>query len=491
MHDEVDRPYDRLAALPRTTWSMALTAAVGSAGSRLSHAAEWLAALEAGELPTACLDFGDAAASGPLRVAMGELALPAYTRGTSSAATQVLRMALAHLDGLIDRPVGQPRTEAIAAMVESFRAEWREQERDWEELIAVLRDLGDLAELQRDGLRGRLQRREWSQARELTELMARVPALAALIASLGRGVPRETTSSPAPAEAGEIVVQGHWIAQRVPDAPGEIVGVRPGRDLARMVPAEAAQLRHPLLRKLWRARVAESQLMVWDERANRPKHIAGGGRSSHAAPEANPPRSERGPMLVCIDTSGSMKGAPEALAKAVVIEVARVAHRERRRCRLLAFGGPDEIVEYELGLTPDGLDRLLDFIGQSFDGGTDLAAPFARAIASIDHGGWQDADLLVVSDGEFSCPEASLLQLDAVRALHGLRVQGVLVGDRETIGLLEVCDAIHWVRDWRRHDTDPNVARTDGHSPVHSKSLTALYFPGALSERAKRAFTGP
>jgi hypothetical protein len=103
----------------------------------------------------------------------------------------------------------------------------------------------------------------------------------------------------------------------------------------------------------------------------------------------------------------------------------------------------------------------------------------------------RDADLLVVSDGEFSCPEASLLQLDAVRARHGLRVQGVLVGDRETIGLLEVCDAIHWVRDWRRHDTDPNVARTDGHSPVHSKSLTALYFPGALSERAKRAFTGP
>ena len=74
--------------------------------------------------------------------------------------------------------------------------------------------------------------------------------------------------------------------------------------------------------------------------------------------------------------------------------------------------------------------------------------------------------------------------LDQARARHGLRVQGVLVGDRETIGLLEICDAIHWVRDWRRYAADPSIAYADGHSPVHSKSLTALYFPNALNARA-------
>jgi hypothetical protein len=71
-------------------------------------------------------------------------------------------------------------------------------------------------------------------------------------------------------------------------------------------------------------------------------------------------------------------------------------------------------------------------------------------------------------------------------------VQGVLVGDRETMGLLEVCDDIHWVRDWRRHGAD-GTARAERRrprrrllSPVHSKSLTALYFPNALSARAAR-----
>ena len=173
----------------------------------------------------------------------------------------------------------------------------------------------------------------------------------------------------------------------------------------------------------------------------------------------------------------------------MAIQAARVAHRERRRCRLIAFGGPDEVLEHDLAFTPAGLDALLDFIGQAFDGGTDLAAPIARAIEAVNHEGWHEADLLVISDGEFGCTEATLQLLDAARARHGLRVQGVLVGDRETIGMLEVCDAIHWVRDWRRYADQPEVAYQDGHSPVHSKSLTALYFPNAISERAKRALT--
>jgi hypothetical protein len=65
-------------------------------------------------------------------------------------------------------------------------------------------------------------------------------------------------------------------------------------------------------------------------------------------------------------------------------------------------------------------------------------------------------------------------------------VQGVLVGDRETLGLLDACDDIHWVRHWRRYADAATGADAIGQTPVHSKSLTALYFPGALSSRARR-----
>jgi hypothetical protein len=60
-----------------------------------------------------------------------------------------------------------------------------------------------------------------------------------------------------------------------------------------------------------------------------------------------------------------------------------------------------------------------------------------------------------------------------------LRVHGILIGDRETIGLLEVCDELHWVREWRRY-AEAARAAAEHFSPVHSRSLTALYFPNAV-----------
>jgi len=128
----------------------------------------------------------------------------------------------------------------------------------------------------------------------------------------------------------------------------------------------------------------------------------------------------------------------------------------------------------------------MDLMGQSFDGGTDVQTPIERAIDSVHEARWRSADLLIVSDGEFGCVPATLARLDDARERLGLRVQGILVGDRETMGLLEVCDHIHWEREWRRFAEVPIGADARHFSPVHSKSLTALYFPNALSSRAAR-----
>jgi uncharacterized protein with von Willebrand factor type A (vWA) domain len=113
-----------------------------------------------------------------------------------------------------------------------------------------------------------------------------------------------------------------------------------------------------------------------------------------------------------------------------------------------------------------------------------VQSPIERAIERVHEQRWASADLLIVSDGEFGCTPAMLARLDDAQHRLGLRVQAVLVGDRETLGLMEVADDIFWVRDWRRHGAHPAGALS--FSPVHSKSLTALYFPNALSGRAAR-----
>jgi uncharacterized protein with von Willebrand factor type A (vWA) domain len=47
-----------------------------------------------------------------------------------------------------------------------------------------------------------------------------------------------------------------------------------------------------------------------------------------------------GPIILCLDTSGSMRGAREVVAKALALECMRGAHRQQRACYLYAFSGP-------------------------------------------------------------------------------------------------------------------------------------------------------
>lgn len=484
----IDAPYDRLEPLPQALWLPSLVTSAGERAQRLSDASRWLDALQAGALPPTDADFGDAAATAPLRGTVGELGLPALTRGLPALAEQVLRTLLWHLDRIVDLQPRLTRAQAIDEVAAWFRAAWQEQTTGLDEDLALLQGLGDLAALRWDALRGHLHSRPWAAARRASEWLRQLPELLELVRCLGR-TERAVTAPPRPAsQRAERVAPPQAlraIETRLPDAPGEITGVRFSSRPERMLASEAVMLHHPVLRKLWRARHAEARLLSWETEAV----LTDWRVDPHAAqrqattPEAEP--LERGPIIVCLDTSGSMRGAPENIAKATVIAALRAAHEARRGCKLIAFGGPDELIERDLGRGEAGLTALLELMGQAFDGGTDIQTPIERAIACVHDARWASADLLIVSDGEFGCVPATLHRLQKARAELGLRVQGVLVGDRETMGLLEVCDEIHWVRDWRRY-AEGAGGEARGHSPVHSKSLTALYFPNALSAHAAR-----
>ncbi len=484
----IDAPYDLLAALPRTVWLPTLTTSAGASAQRLADARLWLTALQAGHLPAAEADFGDASASTPLRTAIHELGLPALARGAPALAEQILRSLLWHLDQLIDLQPALSRDQAIAQSTSDFRAAWVQEKVDWDELLALLQGLGELASLRWDELRGHLNSREFSEAKRIAESLARLPELAELIRRLGRAerAAQAPALPPRPLDTSVRRALGTKVVETVlPDAPGELRGIRLSNRIEGMLGSEAALLRHPVASKLWRARRAEARLLTYDSQA-----VLLDLRPDPSTPphqDIAPPQPEalqRGPIILCLDTSGSMRGAPENIAKAVALQALRTAHSEQRACLLIAFGGPDELIERELAPTRDGLTALLGLMGQTFDGGTDVQGPIERAIERVHQARWASADLLIVSDGEFGCTPATLARLDEARDTLGLRVQGILVGDRETMGLMDVADDIFWLRDWRRH-ADTAEARHSV-SPVHSKSLTALYFPNAISQRAAR-----
>jgi len=490
----LDASYHLLAALARPLWLPAIINSVGRPARRLGELAAWREALERGELPPAELDFGDAPALHAMRAAIGELGLPALCREAPAMAEQLLKTLLWHLDRLIDLQPRLDREAAIAEAAQAFRDEWQQEKGDWEELLALLQGLGDLAHLRWDEVRGHLTSREFAEARRIAEHLARLPELAEVIRRLGRAerAAQPQALPPPPQESRQPPVMGVKVVEtRLPDAPGELRGIRHSDRIEGMLGSEAAMLLHPVLHKLWRARRAEARLLTYDSEAVlldlRPDPAAP-PRAALAPPE--PQALERGPIILCLDTSGSMRGAPENIAKAVALQALRTAHAERRGCLLIAFGGPGELVERELGLHREGFEALMALMGQGFDGGTDVQTPIERAIERVHEARWASADLVIVSDGEFGCTPATLASLDQARERLGLRVQGVLVGDRETLGLLSVADDIFWVRDWRRHGDGKSSQTLSGFSPVHSKSLTALYFPNALPVRKGRAPDG-
>jgi uncharacterized protein with von Willebrand factor type A (vWA) domain len=486
--ERIEAPLSSLDDLPRSLWLGTLVHSHGDLVPRLGGVARLRAALVAG----GPLHAGGAWPVGPLGPAIAAsfeaVDLARYCTGDEAVTDLVLRSLLWHLDGVVDRiDRGATPEEASAAALEAFAADWKERCGEMAELVEVLGSLGDLVKNARwDFLRGLLRSAGWQEVVRIRQVIGDLPELSRLVRQLGRARRTEEPDASHPPTAAVLERTSAPRAQtrilRVPDLPGETRGVERSSRVARMLPSEAVLLDHPRLRLVWHARHAERTLLTYRDDDRLEDRVVRDAPAWRPAPTRVPDRRlELGPMLVCVDTSGSMQGGAEAVAKAVVLEAARTAHAQGRACHVFAFSGPGDVVGMPLALDPAGLERLTRFIGQTFGGGTDICGPLERALELLEDQRWQLADLLIASDGEFGATAEVAAAVAHAKAERGLRVQGVLVGDRETIGLLELADDVFWVRDWRR------FGAWDAGSPVPSRSLTATYFPGALRTPGRRA----
>ncbi len=202
----------------------------------------------------------------------------------------------------------------------------------------------------------------------------------------------------------------------------EIIGIRLGRDLENVLPSELALLADPDTTLLFDLKYVESSLMCFDMRGIQTIH-----RHVETEEERSTKESDKhGPMVVCIDTSGSMSGTPETVAKAVALFLAAKAREQKRPCYLINFS--TNIATLDLSATV-GMESLLRFLQMSFHGGTDIAPAFEHALDRMEEDAYRNADLLVVSDFIMSeLPETSLERIKD-RRLHGNRFHSLVVGN--------------------------------------------------------------
>lgn len=460
-----------LESLPRGLWLGSLINSQGSLNTRLEAIDHLHAALLAGCVPDpASLHWPHRALARRLCETLTDLELAAFCRDRAGLCQQVVSSMLWHFDLIVDYvDRGDLLADAEAKALQAFAADWRERCGLMQELAAVFGDVDDLLKNANwDLLQGLLRSADWQEVVRIRGLIERLPELMRFIRQLGRA---QASADPDQASSRQLQVmeqstapRTHYRVTRVPDLPGETRGVHRSGRIARMLPAETMLLTHRRLRLVWHAHHAERTLLSYEEddrlREALPEHLPVWQPSPSRLPDHKP---EMGPMLICVDTSGSMQGGAEAVAKAVVLEAMRTAHAQRRACHVFVFGGPEEIVEFDLGMDESGIEHLAEFMSLSFLGGTDVCGPLERALAKLAEEQWQLADLLVASDGEFGATPATLTALAEVKQVQGLRVHGVLIGDRDTPGMRQLADEVFWVRDWRRYAMEfPRAGRQGG-----------------------------
>lgn len=343
--------------------------------------------------------------------------------------------------------------EGISKAIAALRGQWAERARVWSEVWDVFGDLGELLGRGHDLARSVLRHHGWQEIARLRKLLESCPQLTELVRTLGRLQERADESAPSVMERLFVPIrraQDEWREVQTEFAPHEVHGLTLSDDISRMIPAEAVTLGHPVLKYLWHARRIEHALLTYRVQGVMVERVSSESDVMTEVERPKPqPKAERGPIIVCLDTSGSMHGEPEIVAKAIVLEALRVAHAEKRACYLYSFSGPGDVAELELKLSEEGLSGLLNFLACSFHGGTDVAEPLRRAVKRLQESAWQRADILLVSDGEFPVAAGTVSIVAVARKEQKLRTHGLLIGSGFSSAMQALCENVHRFADWK------------------------------------------
>lgn len=202
----------------------------------------------------------------------------------------------------------------------------------------------------------------------------------------------------------------------------EIIGIRLGRDIEHVLPSELALLADPETSILFDLKYVESRLMCFDMQGIQRVQQHHQKEELRSVEEA----AKQGPMVICVDTSGSMSGMPETVAKAVALFIAGKARQQKRACYLINFSTGIETLD----LGDDfGMEALIKFLGMSFHGGTDAIPALDHALGVMQGETYERADLLMISDFIMASLPGQLRQQIEQQRTHGNRFYSLVVGN--------------------------------------------------------------
>jgi uncharacterized protein with von Willebrand factor type A (vWA) domain len=275
--------------------------------------------------------------------------------------------------------------------IEKYRRQFLEKLEEWLKLLQQFQDLmNDLSldtGLLFDLSKGGLTQQDINQLKKWADLISRNKGVRELCDMLGRLRQVEKSTKQ------EIVKTTIHLEQEVKDysSKEEIVGIKISNELEHILPQELAILGDPEISILFDKKFVEGELMCFDLEGIKKEHYEEEIEEVKEISEDD----KMGPIILCVDTSGSMSGSPETIAKAISLYIATRAIKQNRDCYLINFSTSIETLDLSGKM---GIKDLITFLGKSFHGGTDVAPALVKALDKIKEDQYNKSDVLVISD---------------------------------------------------------------------------------------------
>ena len=140
-------------------------------------------------------------------------------------------------------------------------------------------------------------------------------------------------------------------------------------------------------------------------------------------------RLQAGPIIVCIDTSSSMSGNPEKIAKCMLLQLLDVAKRKNRKLYLITFAVRAQAIDLS---KPNNWRMLNQFLNNRFTGGTAPEAMLNEALTTLHQTDYSIADVLIISDFIFKQPCATTIESINKAHKNGARFYGLMIGNHSS-----------------------------------------------------------
>ena len=210
----------------------------------------------------------------------------------------------------------------------------------------------------------------------------------------------------------------------------EIKGVTTGDKIQDTLPSDRMNLCNDITKGDFYRRMSEHGLLQYSKESNKQKN--------------------KGPIIVCVDTSGSMQGDEEIWSKALTVGILEVAQMQKRdfACIIYSSHADKPIVIKKDEISPQ---KIIDCAERFHNGGTSFEAPLNEALELIKDSTFKNADIVFITDGDCYVSDNFSRKFKQIKEDKDFRTLGVLVnmghGHVSDSSLKEFCDSITLVSD--------------------------------------------